>query len=123
MPFGLNNSSATFQTLMNEVLRPFLRSFVVVYIDDIIIHSEIPEKHLIHLQLVFDRLKESHLKIKPSKYVFFKKELKFLRYRISADGIHTNSSNTIKIQNAIPPRNEKEIRGFLELYQFYRKFI
>src|SRR5688572_12705807 len=123
MPFGLNNSPATFQTLMNEVLRPFLRKFVVVYLDDIIIFSKSIKEHIKHLNMVFKRLREVKLKIKPSKCEFFKKELKFLGYRVSKDGIHTDPSNTIKIQKVTPPRNEKETRGFLGLCQFYRKFI
>ena len=73
--------------------------------------------------MVFKRLREVKLKIKPSKCEFFKKELKFLGYRVSKDGIHTDPSNTIKIQKATLPRNEKETRGFLGLCQFYRKFI
>jgi hypothetical protein len=108
---------------MNEVLRPFLRKFVVVYLDNIIIFSRSIDEHLKHLQTVFNRLREVKLKIKPSKCEFFKKELKFLGYRVSAKGIHTDPSNTIKIQKATPPRNEKEVRGFLGLCQFYRKFI
>ena len=72
--------------------------------------------YIIHLKLVFKRLREYNLKIKLLKYKFFKKELKFLKYRIFIEKIYTNMFNIIKIQRATLLKNKKEIRGFLELY-------
>ena len=123
MPFGLNNSLTTFQTLMNEVLRPFIKQFCIVYLDDIIIYSKTPEEHLEHLRLILEALREAGLKIKPSKCEFFKRELTFVGYRISEKGIATDPSNIIKIQKATPPTTLKELREFLGLCQYYRKFI
>ena len=67
MPFGLNNAPATFQKLMNRVLRPYLRKFAVVYLDDIIIFSKNLEDHVQYVKMVLDKIREARLKLKPSK--------------------------------------------------------
>src|SRR5688572_6384437 len=82
MSFRLNNAPATFQRLINRVLRPYLRKFAVVYLDDIIIFSKNLEDHVQHVKMVLDKIREVRLKLKPSKYQWFKKELTFIKHRV-----------------------------------------
>ena len=83
MPFGLANAPATFQCIMNEVLAPFLRKFVMVFLDDILIYSPDLQTHLHHLALVLDKLREHHLYMKPSKCSFAQNTLEYLGHIMS----------------------------------------
>src|SRR6266540_3171587 len=86
MPFGLCNTPATFQRLMNHVLHDHLREFVMVYLDDVVIYSKNMAEHVRHLDWVLGQLKWAGLKIKVEKCEFAKSEIKLLGYRISAEG-------------------------------------
>ena len=83
MPFGLTNALVTFCNLMNDVLFDFLDSFMVVYLDDIVIYSPTPEDHLVHLEKVFDKLRQNQLYVKKEKCEFSQTETKFLGHLIS----------------------------------------
>eukprot|EP00253_Pinus_taeda_P010961 PITA_10961 len=80
MPFGLFNAPATFCTLMNDVLRPYLDSFIAVYLEDIVVYSDNMEDHKKHLVMVFKALRENQLFLKKSKFVFAQTEIPFLRH-------------------------------------------
>ena len=90
MPFGLTNAPATFQSLMNAVLQPFLRKFVLVFFDDILIFSPSYEEHLHHLQLVFQQLQVHDWKIKLSKCEFAKQSIAYLGHVITPVGVTTD---------------------------------
>jgi hypothetical protein len=123
MPFGLCNAPATFQRLMDEILEEILWQFVVVYLDDLNIYSKTFEQHLEHLKHVFERLRKAGLKLNPEKCFFIKKELSFLGYVISSEGIHTDPTKIDKVRDFPIPKNVTQLRGFLGLASYYRRFI
>src|SRR6266498_2144320 len=103
---------------MNHILRKYLRNFILVYLDDIIIYSKIWKEHLNHLQLVFEALKGVGLMVKVKKCDFAKKELKFLRHIISREGIKMDPEKIEKMVNIGSPKNLKELRSRLGLFFF-----
>src|ERR1044071_2267899 len=113
MPFRLNNALATFQRLMNNILRDYLRKFYLVYLDDIIIYSRTLKEHKKHVKMVLQKIREHNLKLKPSKCEWFKEELTFVRHRVTRRGIKPDERNIEKIKKAKPPTSVKEVRGFL----------
>ena len=123
MPFRLCNAPATFQYLMNHILRKYLGDFVLVYLDNIIIYLKIWKGHLNHLRLVFEALRGAGLIVKVKKCEFIKKELKFLEHIISREGIRTDSEKIKKMVNIGPLKNLKELRLRLGLFSFYRQYI
>lgn len=123
MPFGLCNALATFQRLMDTVLRDILWQFVVVYIDDINVGSKTFEEHLSHLEQVFSRLEEAGLKLSPEKCFFFKDEIPFLGHIVSRTGIHTDPEKLKVIKEFPEPKDLTQLRGFIALASYYRKFV
>src|SRR6266540_4027270 len=123
MPFSLCNASATFQRLMNQVLRKYFGKFVLVYLDDIIIYSKTFEEHKEHVKLVFEALRAASLMIKPKKCKFAQKELRFLRHIISAEGIRTDPDKIAKMVTMSPLTNLKELRSRLGLFSYYWQYI
>ena len=97
MPFGLTNAPATFMTLMDSVLRPYLGKFVVVFLDDILIYSKTESEHLDHLRLVFDKLREHALYVKQSKCEFFKMKILYLGHVISYSGIKMDTDKVAAV--------------------------
>ena len=93
MPFGLRNAAQSFQRFMHQVLRGL--HFIYVYLDDIIIFSKTPEEHKEHLRLLFQRLDEYGLRVKPSKCVFGVSEISFLSHDISKDGIKPSQEKVL----------------------------
>ena len=123
MPMGLTNAPATFQRLMNDVFRPFLDEFVIVYLDDILVFSKTKEEHLQHLQAVFEKLREHRLYAKISKCEFFVPEIDYLGHRITKDGIMVDNKKIKAIVEWPRPTSVTELRSFLGLANFYRKFV
>lgn len=123
MPFGLTNAPATFQRLMNDIFRPFLDDFVIVYLDDILVYSRTKEEHAEHLRAVLTKLREHKLYAKLSKCTFFTQALDYLGHRITSDGIRVDDSKVKAVVSWPQPTNITELRGFLGLANFYRKFV
>ncbi|KAM2383423.1 hypothetical protein ACFXTH_040982 [Malus domestica] len=119
MPFGLTNALATFQSLMNELFRPFLRQFVLVFFDDILIYSFTWEDHLLHLTTVFQVLQQHLLFVKRSKCDFGKSHIEYLGHVISRNGMAADPSKLRVIQDWPLPTSIKALRGFLGLTGYY----
>lgn len=123
MPFGLKNAPATFQRMMNEVLKNFIGKICYVYLDDIIVFSTSLEEHLDSLNKIFETLQEANLKVSLNKCDFLKKESEFLGHIVTHNGIKPNPHKIVAIKNFPIPKTVKEIQSFLGLTGYYRKFI
>ncbi|GET58687.1 hypothetical protein GLOIN_2v1765994 [Rhizophagus irregularis DAOM 181602=DAOM 197198] len=123
MPFGLTNAPASFQRLMDKVLKEYLNEFVIVYIDDIMIYSKNFEDHLKHIKLVLEKLKEASLILKLKKCIFGKTEIEFLGHVVGKNGLKPSPGKVEKIQKLTAPINIKGVRSILGLCTYYRKFI
>ena len=121
VPFGLAQAPAFFQHLMNKVLDNC--PFAMTYLDDIIIFSDTEEEHLAHIKEIFKRLKAADLKMKRSKCHFFKKHIHYLGHLISADSIQPLKDELDTIHDMPAPCNSKEVKQFLGLAGYYRKFV
>ncbi|XP_061993791.1 uncharacterized protein LOC133711705 [Rosa rugosa] len=123
MPFGLSNAPSTFMHLMNQVLRPFIGTFVVVYFDDILIYSRSEEEHLDHLRQVLEVLQENQLYINLKKCTFLTDKLLFLGYVVSSEGIHVDEDKVKAIREWPTPKTVSDVRSFHGLATFYRRFV
>ncbi|GJS27567.1 putative reverse transcriptase domain-containing protein [Tanacetum coccineum] len=123
MPFGLTNAPAVFMDLMNRVCRPYLDKFVIVFINDILIYSKTKEVHDAHLRLILELLKKEELYAKFSKYDFWLSKVKFLGHVIDSEGIHVDPAKIESIKDWESPKTLTEIRQFLGLAGYYRRFI
>ena len=122
MSFGLTNAPAHFMYLMNSVFMPELDKFVVIFIDDILIFSKNEEEHAEHLHIVLQRLREHKMYAKFSKCDFWLKEVQFLGYIISDKGISVDPSKIQDVLNWKTLESVSEIRNFLGLAGYYRRF-
>ena len=120
-PFGLSQAPAYFQRLVHEVLKGI--TFAFGYLDDILIFSPDNKTHLEHLELVFQRLREADLKLKASKCNFFKKHIQYLGHLVSGEGIEPLPEKLEAVRKMPPPTTPKEVRQFLGLVGYYRKFV
>ena len=123
MSFGLTNTPAYFMNMMNKVFMEFLDKFVVVFIDDILVYSKNEEEHKEHLRLVLEKLREHQLYAEFSKCVFWLKEVGFLGHVISREGIAIDPNKVVTMTNWEVPTTVGEIRSFLGLAGYYRRFI
>ena len=123
MSFGLTNAPAYFMYLMNSVFMPELDKFVVVFIDDILIYSKNEEDHAEHLRIVLQRLRDHHLYAKFSKCEFWLDSVKFLGHTISSDGISVDPTKVQEVMDWESPISVHQIRSFLGLAGYYRRFI
>nr|CAN67535.1 hypothetical protein VITISV_032523 [Vitis vinifera] len=123
MPFGLTNAPAMFCTLMNKIFHPYLDKFVVVYLDDIVIYSNTLKEHEEHLRKVFKILRQNELYVKKEKCSFAKEEVSFLGHRIKDGKLMMDDSKVKAIQEWDPPTKVPQLRSFLGLVNYYRRFI
>jgi hypothetical protein len=123
MAFDLTNASSTFQALMNDVLRPFLRRFILVFFDDILIYSASWAEHLQHVRAVFQELRTHRLALKQSKCSFDAPEVAYLGHIISSNGVDMDPSKVEAVLSWPTPTTMRALRGFLGLTGCYRKFI
>ncbi|GJT76952.1 putative reverse transcriptase domain-containing protein [Tanacetum coccineum] len=123
MPFGLTNAPTVFIDLMNRVFKPFLDKFVIVFIDDILIYSKNKKEHEEHLKAVLELLKKEKLYAKFSKCEFWIPKVQFLGHVIDSQGIHVDPAKIKSIKDWESPKTPTEIRQFLGLIGYYRRFI
>ena len=123
MGFGLTNAPATFMSLMNHILRPFLRKCVVVFLDDILIYSRTWSDHLKDVDAVLTTLKKHQLFCKPAKCVFGAAELLFLGHCISGSTLSPDPKKLEAVKNWPVPTSVSDVRRFLGFTNFFRRFI
>ena len=123
MPFGLCNAPSTFERLMERVLSGLHWQTCLVYIDDILIFAPSFEEHSKRLSEVFNRLSSAGLKLKPKKCHLYQKEVLYLGHVVSSKGVTTDPEKTRKILDWPTPSNLKEVRSFLGLCSYYRRFV
>lgn len=123
MPFGLCNAPATFQRLMEVVLGDLAFEVLLIYLDDIIVFSEDFQGHCEKLDVVFDRLRQHGLKLKPSKCFLFSAEVKFLGHVVSAKGIQVDEQKVEALVTWPVPKSPKEVRQVLGFMSYYRRFV
>jgi hypothetical protein len=117
MPFGLTNAPATFQRMMSEQLSDAINHYVLVYLDDVNVHSRTFDEHLQHLRYTFSKFRHANLRLKPKKCHFAKRRLDFLGHTVSATGLEMSGDKVNKIINMLPPSNLTELKSF------YQRFI
>jgi hypothetical protein len=125
VPFGLANAPAFFMRWMDKILQanPHLRSFVKLYLDDILIHSRTLEEQDGHLREVFRILRESGMKVERKKCEFFVSSLDFLGFRVDAEGIHVEAGKAAAVAEWGTPTTPRAVKSFLGLVGYYRKFV
>ncbi|GFW79112.1 retrovirus-related Pol polyprotein from transposon 412 [Trichonephila clavipes] len=120
MPFGLCNAPATFERLMETVLKGLTFEACLIYLDDVIIGGRTFEEHLQNIRKVLSKLSDANLKLNPSKCKFFQKEVNYLGHIISAEGVRTDPEKVSAVKNWKRPENLRELRSFLGLCTYYR---
>lgn len=123
MPYGLTGAPATFQAVMNHILKPLLKKYVVVFIDDILIYNKCYEEHLQHVKMVFEILKEHQFQVRLSKCVFAQQQLNYLGHVLSSARVATYSSKIAIVKNWPIPSSVKKLRSFLGMAGYYRRFV
>ena len=123
MPFGLTNAPAAFMKIMNGIFQDFLDEFVIIFIDDILVYSRNKEDHERHLRAVLERLREQKLFAKLSKCSFWQRSIGFLGHTVSDQGVSVDPEKIQAIQAWPQPKNATEVRSFLGLTGYYRKFV
>ena len=121
-PFGLLQAPAYFQLHIDNVLQGCSK-FAMGYLDDIIILSQTEEEHLEHLEKILRKLREYRLKMKRDQCNFFKKHLQYLGHLVSEEGFEPLPEKIKSIKNMPPPKTPKEVKQFLGLAGYYRKFV
>ena len=123
MPFGLTNAPSTFMRLMNEVLRAFIGRFVVVYFDDILINNKSFVEHMDHLRAIFNALRDARLFGNLEKFIFCTGQVSFLGYVVTPQGIEVDEMKIEAIKSWPVPQTITQVRSFLGLAGFYRRFV
>lgn len=123
MPFSITNAPATFMRVMNDVLKPFLDDFVIIYLDDILIFNKTWEEHLKHVKVTLDVLKKENLYVELSKCEFGKTYLIYLGHIVGGGELKIDPSKVAVIVNWHKPKYATEVRSFLGEAQYWRKFI
>ena len=123
MPFRLCNTLSTFQRLMQNCLGELNLTYCLIYLDDVIVFSEMPEEHLQRMLVVLDHLREHSLKLKPSKCDVFKSEINYLAHHVSQKGVLPSKKNLESIAQCLPPDTYTKVKSFVGLVGHYRFFI
>lgn len=123
MPFGLTNAPSTFQCLMNDIFQHVLKKYVLVFFDDILVYSSSWQDHLTHLEEVMKTLQQNKLFVKLSKCSFGAEEVEYLGHMVSGDGVAMGASKVQAVMDWPIPQNLIQLRGFLGLTGYYRRFI
>jgi len=123
LPFGLTNAPAMFMTLMNNVFNEYLDRFVVIYLDDILVYSKTKKEHIEHLRQVLTKLRQHKLYAKMTKCEIMQRKVEYLGHFISDDGIIVDSRKIDVIKTWPIPTNVSEVRSFLGMASYYRKFV
>ncbi|XP_074277889.1 putative mitochondrial protein AtMg00860 [Silene latifolia] len=123
MPFGLTNAPASFMDLMKRVFSPYLDKFVMVFIENILVYSKTKEEHEEHLNIVLQTLREHQLYAKLSKCEFWLEKVGFLGHVISREGVAMDPTKIEAVSKWVAPKNVAEIRSFLGLAGYYRRFV
>ena len=120
---GLTNAPSTFQRLMNDLFEPYIGKFVAVYLDDILVFSATKEEHYKHLKIVLDILRQAELYCKIKKCTFMAREVKFLGHIVDENGLRPDPDKVAVVKQWPVPQNMKDLRSFLGLCNYFRKFI
>ena len=123
MPLGLCNVPATFQQLIQNCLREMNLIYCLIYLDDIVIFSQMAQEHLHCLHIIFDQFREHNLKLNPLKCNLFREEITYLAHGVSKDGVQPSNSNLKAIAGCILPQTYTNVCAFLGLVGHYRRFI
>ena len=123
MPFGLCNAPPTFQRLMQNGLGKLNLTYCLIYLDDVIVFSDTPDKHLRRIRVIFNRLHEHGLKLKPSKCEVFKSEINYLAHHVSRKGVLPSKKNLESIAQCPPLDTYTKVKSFVGLVGHYRHFI
>ena len=123
MPFGLCNASATFQRLLDAVLRGLTGDACLIYLDDVIVYADSFKEHLKRLRAVLDQLRKAGLKLKPEKCKFVQSSVPYLGHIVSKDGVATDPSKVEKVRHWSIPKTTSEVKAFLGFAGYYRRFI
>ncbi|WMV34737.1 hypothetical protein MTR67_028122 [Solanum verrucosum] len=123
MSFGLTNASATFMSLMNGVFKPFLDSFVIVFINDILVYSKSEEEHADHLRIILGVLGKQKLYAKFSNCIFWLTSMAFLGHVVSKEGVMVDPQKIEAVKNWARPSSTTEVRSFVGLASYYRRFV
>jgi len=123
VPFGLCNAGSTFQRVMDLALNGLNFNMCLVYLDDIIVFSATVEEHMVRLRKIFDRLRAANLKLKSSKCSLMRAEVQFLGHVVSGEGVATDPAKIEVVRDWPAPTEVKEVRSFLGLASYYRRFV
>ena len=120
---GLTNAPATFQTVMNSIFAPYLKRFVVVYLDDILIFSKSEAEHQAHVRMVLEVLEREKFYVTKAKSRFAQTEIQYLGHVVNAQGVRPDPKKVSAVQSWPVPQNVHDVRSFLGLCNYFRKFI
>ena len=123
MPYGLCNTPATFQHLMQNCLGELNLTYTLIYLDDMIIYSKTKDEHLVHFRAVLERFMENGLKLKPSKCNFFRTEINYLGHKVFTAGMEPSTEGLKGIAEIAPPATYTQVRKFLGTTGYFRRFI